>query len=382
MATIIKRSGFNDNIVETRRALDEARHLPGYIYNSPEVFAREKERIFMTDWLCMGRVEQFSEPGDYRTFDIMGDPIAVVRGADNKFNAFSNLCAHRGVEVVPDKEGNAERFKCPYHAWTYDLEGKLLGAPRMKEHPLFDPKSCRLEPLQVDTWAGWIFVNFDMEAPALNTKLEEFAADFGFLDMENLKLGPSGEGEVGCNWKYFVENIVDEYHVAVAHKDTIGRFMTNSSKWTLRGNGGYKWEYDAGPSTPTGKPLFNPLPVLKDEDERYSISGFAHPNLTLFGRIDSLSVLVTWPISPEKTRVASYSLFSEEQLADPEFEAKMKARGEITAQTFQEDAVLIASLQRASMSSRFKPGYMASPEVGIHHLINYYLDRMSDDNDG
>ena len=276
-------------------------------------------------------------------------------------------------------EGNGKRFSCPYHGWTYDLEGKLIGAPHMKEHQRFDPKLCRLPPLQLDTWAGWVFVNFDMDAPPLRTHLADFAADFDFLRMGDLHLAPghrSGGWEVNCNWKLFVENIVDEYHVSVAHKDTIGRFMTDSSEFTLHDNGGYLWEYDAGPSTPTGEALFDPLPWLADRPKRFSISGFVRPNLTLFGRIDSLSPIVTWPVAPDRTRVVGYSLFPEETLADPEFKTKRKGSWEISKRTASEDAFLIGSLQRAMAAKRFTPGYMARQEVGVHHVINYYIDRM------
>ena len=371
-------AGNGGDFAETRRALNEARHLPGYIYSSPEIFAAEKERIFMVDWLCMGRVEELPNPGDYKTFDVMGDPIAIARGSDGALHAFSNLCAHRGVEVFQG-EGNGERFHCPYHGWTYDLEGKLLGAPYMEESQRFDPKQCRLPPLQLDTWAGWIFVNFDMDAPPLSTHLADFAADFDFLRMGDMRLAPDYQasgGEVNCNWKFFVENVVDEYHVRVAHKDTVGRFMTDNSKFTLRDNGGYLWEYDAGPSTPTGEPLFAPIPWLADQPKRFSISGFVRPNLTLFGRIDTFRPVVTWPVAPDRTRVVRYNLFPEESLADPEFETKFKGYQETGKRTAAEDTFLVGSLQRAMAAKRFAPGYMARQEVGVHHVITSYIDRM------
>mgnify|MGYP001185425345 CR=1 FL=1 len=377
----------SEEIAETRRGLHEARHLPGYIYTSPEIFAEEKERIFMVDWLCMARVEEFPNLGDYKTFDVMGDPIAIARGPDG-LSAFSNICAHRGVEVFQG-QGNGKSFSCPYHGWTYDLEGKLLGAPYMKENQSFDPKVCRLPPLKLDTWAGFVFVNFNMDAPPLSTHVADFAADFDFLRMGELRLAPApvrpksegggrerGRGEQKCNWKLFVENIVDEYHMAVAHSTTNGRFLTDNSKFTLHDNGGYMWEYDAGPSTLTGEALFDPIPWLVDQRERFSISGFLRPNLTLFGRAANLNAIVTWPVAPDRTRVAGYFLLPEESLADPEYETKMNSYRETSARTVAEDTFLIASLQRAMSAKRFTPGYMARQEIGVHHIISHYVERM------
>ena len=136
---------------ETLRPLREATHLPSYIYTSKELFEREKEEIFMKDWLAVARVEEIEKPGDYMTFHIMGEPIVVARDRDGAINAFYNLCAHRGVEVI-EGDGNAKQFKCPYHAWTYDLTGKLLGASYMDEIDKFDLDNCRMQSIHSDIW--------------------------------------------------------------------------------------------------------------------------------------------------------------------------------------------------------------------------------------
>lgn len=365
-----------EDFVETRRPLSQARHLPGFVYHAPEVFDEEKERIFMVDWLCMGRVEEFPNPGDYKTFDVMGDPIVITRGKNGELNAFSNMCCHRGVEVAQG-EGNRKAFVCPYHAWSYDLEGKLISASHMKENENFDPKACRMPPLLLDIWEGWIFVNFDMEASSLITHLGLFVTDFEFLRMGDLKLGAKCEIELPCNWKLVSENIVDYYHMRTIHRNTNGRFITDeASSFTLRENGGYVWEYDAGPSTTTGQPVFGPIPWLDDRPERFSISGFLRPSMTLFSRIDTVSPGVVWPIAPDRSKYVKYYLFPEEALSDPDFEIKVQDYVETTKRTLAEDQEMVISLQRAMSTRRFSPGYMAKPETGVHHIINYYVDRM------
>ena len=138
-------SGLSSGLDNMKVPLNQSRHLPGHIYTSPEILALEKERVFMKDWLCMGRVEEIENPGDYMTFRVVGEPVIVVRNEAGDINAMSNVCRHRGVEVVSG-EGNLKEFSCPYHGWTYDLRGQLIGAPYMKEAEGFDPQTCRLHP--------------------------------------------------------------------------------------------------------------------------------------------------------------------------------------------------------------------------------------------
>ena len=133
---------------------DRSRHVPGYIYSSPRIYELEKRNVFMKDWLCVARVEEVANPGDYMTFHIVDEPIIVSRDARGELHAFANMCRHRGVEVATGN-GNTSEFSCPYHGWLYDLTGKLVGAPYMKEAEGFDPRDCALRPLRADVWAGW-----------------------------------------------------------------------------------------------------------------------------------------------------------------------------------------------------------------------------------
>src|SRR5690606_39157318 len=115
----------------TRVPLEQARHLPAHYYMSAELLEEEKEKLFFKDWLIVGRVEEFPKPGDYRAIDLLGEPVVICRNNEGELKAFSNTCRHRGVALVSG-EGNARVFPCPYHAWTYDLNGKLMAASRSK----------------------------------------------------------------------------------------------------------------------------------------------------------------------------------------------------------------------------------------------------------
>ena len=143
------------DIAAIRAPISRARHAPGYIYTSPEIYALEKEKIFMRDWLCIARVEEIEKPGDFMTFDVMDEPIVIARARDGSINAFRNSCAHRGL-VVAKGSGNAKSFSCEYHGWSYDLTGQLVGAPFMEDVQEFDLSSCRLPPGAEVRCLGWV----------------------------------------------------------------------------------------------------------------------------------------------------------------------------------------------------------------------------------
>ena len=135
------------------------------------------------------------------TFRMVGEPFVITRNEQGAIAAFANVCAYRGVEVASG-EGNTKEFSCPYHGWLYDLNGRLVGAPYMKEAEGFDPGNCRLKPLQVGEWGGWVFVNFDANAESLESFLAEFADDVGFLQQENCRIGHKFTVDWKCNWKF------------------------------------------------------------------------------------------------------------------------------------------------------------------------------------
>src|SRR5690606_3783933 len=132
----------------TLKPITQARHLPGYVYHAPEILAREKEVLFLKEWLCVGRVEEFPGPGAYQTRRAPGEPVIVLRDPAGELRAFSNICAHRGVEVATGS-GTVKELSCPYHGWAYGLDGRLIGAPYMREAEEFDVRNCQLPPIRL-----------------------------------------------------------------------------------------------------------------------------------------------------------------------------------------------------------------------------------------
>ena len=364
-----------DVMAQTRAPLDQARHVPGLVYSSPEVFQREKERMFMKDWLFVAHRDELQNPGDYLTHTVMGEPIVVARDRQGELHAFYNQCAHRGVEVASGR-GNTKRFQCPYHAWTYDLDGKLVGAPFMKEVG-FDLTQCRLKPLQIGMWAGWIFVSFNPDVQPLAEYVAFFEQEFGFLRQEDCALAYKYEIDFDCNWKFVYENLLDIYHVGTTHAKTIGKFQDEASyRFKSAPEGRLSIAYQTQTMTADGKSRFGKMPWLENETERFGRIGFLPPNVTLLARCDYVRPIAHWPISPQKTHSIGYFLFPRDRLADPEFSTKIQDYVDYLTKVLQEDTDMILSLQRAMTTQGFAPGRMARLEHAIHHVIGNHLDRV------
>ncbi len=365
-----------DGLDETRAPVTQARHAPGYVYASSEMFELEKERIFLKDWLCMGRADEFPEIGDYAALRVLDEPIVIARGEDGALHAYSNICRHRGAEVATGA-GNTRQFTCPYHGWSYDLAGQLTGAHYMTESAGFDLASCRLRPIRIGEWAGWIFINFDDDAKLLAEHVAAFEGDFDFLHMERCGLADKMVLEFDCNWKLLVENIIDIYHFGVLHPTTVGRnIATEGDPVEARPHGGYFALFNTGTQTKSGEPLFGRMPWLEDQPAGLSVTGLLPPNMTLFAHVDDIHPIVTWPIGPNKSRIAIYILMPHEFFGRENFKEKVADYAATNRQILEEDRTMIESLQKAVASKRFEPGPMSHLEHGVHHVINANLDRV------
>lgn len=362
---------------QTRRPTEEALHAPGFIYTSPELYRLEKERIFMRDWLCMGREEEIPNKGDYIATRVLEEPVLIIRGEAGEINAMSNICAHRGVEVATGS-GNKRAFTCPFHGWTYDLQGKLVGAPHMREAARFDTSSCRLPPIRVARWQGWIFINFDDQAPPFAKYVEQFEKDFGYLPSDKCRLAvKTVSAEVNCNWKLIVENLIDFYHLNVVHRGSNGRSFTKEAfRFDPRPNGSYVAFYNSGPSTLSQKPVFGKAPWMEDRPNDFSTAGLLPPNFTFFARVDTIHPYITWPLGLDKSQVIVYTLLPEIYFDEPNFAERVEEYRTFQKQVLTEDSAMLASLQNGLASKRFAPGRMATLERGAHHVLKAYLDRM------
>jgi len=356
--------------------LNSAQHAPGYVYGSAEMLKLEKEKIFMKDWLCVGRVEELEKAGDYLTLRILGEPVLVTKDENGNYNGLMNVCRHRGVEVAHGN-GNVKEFMCPYHGWVYDLKGKLVGAPYMKEAKGFDPSRCRLRALKTEVWAGNIYVTLNDQPRPFADFIADFRADVGFLKPEECRLADKLEVEINCNWKLLIENLMDIYHVSVLHVRTFGKYVTPKTYDAhLRKNGGVIAYYKAAPLTPDGKSLFGKLPWLEDRPDTFGCQGHLAPNMNVLARSDLVKFYVVWPLAPDRCRLIAYSLLPKEFFDHPGFQEKVQVYRQHMKDFLAEDETMILSLQNVMSSQRFDPGPMSSLEISIHHVLSNHLMRV------
>ena len=200
------------------KPIEEGWTLPAAWYSDDAVWTLERERIFARTWQYAGRADQVASSGGFFVSNAGHVPALVVRGRDGVLRSFVNVCRHRGHPVASG-EGCRETMQCPYHAWTYDLDGSLRKAPRADREPGFDPRGLSLVPMSVDTWGPFVFVNPDRDAAPLAETLGDLPAsiaDSG-IDLESLTFHSHHEWEIRSNWKVAIENFLECYHCPVAH---------------------------------------------------------------------------------------------------------------------------------------------------------------------
>ncbi|MGB6103840.1 MAG: aromatic ring-hydroxylating dioxygenase subunit alpha [Pusillimonas sp.] len=364
-----------ERFARTRDTLAEARHLPGKIYSSDEIAAQEKERIFMKEWLCVARVEELPNPGDYLTREIVDEPFVVTRNAEGQIVAFMNMCLHRGVAVAYGS-GNAKDFSCPYHAWLYDLDGNLITAPRF-ENEAANLKNCRLRRLQSVVWRGWIFITFNQNPMPFEHHVGVLEDELWWFQSDQCVLADKMVLEIDCNWKLLVENLVDIYHVPVIHKGTIGAFNNYKNlKARLYERGAWAYDQKGRPHSKTGEQLFPTLPWLEGHGMENSTRAGLFPNINMSMRYDSLRLWQAWPRGTDKMTLECYFLFDPSALALEDFQQRLEHYRTFVQQIIKEDAEMVVALQRAMSSNFYEPGPMAKTEVVVQHLMKYYLDAM------
>jgi phenylpropionate dioxygenase-like ring-hydroxylating dioxygenase large terminal subunit len=202
----------------------QGRALPPGLYRDPGILALEQERVFARDWVCLGRAADIARPGDYLAHAILDQPVVAVRGEDGVIRTFSNICRHRMMRLV-EGQGSCRRLVCPYHAWTYDLTGRVVGAPHMKRTPGFEPGQERLPEIRTEIWEGWIYASLNPAAEPLAPRLEPLLALVERYRMADYLPVVTQDHVWETNWKILAENFMEGYHLPVAHRRTVGAWF-------------------------------------------------------------------------------------------------------------------------------------------------------------
>jgi len=339
--------------------LARAHTLPARCYTDPGFFTLERERIFARTWQPVGRLEQVRQPGDYFTAEIAGEPIVVLRDLQGGLRAFANVCRHR-AGVVAEGFGNRKALRCAYHGWTYALDGTLLGTPEFDGVQDFDRAQYGLPALRVAAWGPLVFVNLDPAAAALEEVLGAIPQETLPFAPERLVLGERRDYLVRCNWKVYIDNYLEGYHVPVAHP---GLFKELDYA-------GYRVE-----TFPTYSKQHAPLRSTGSFGQGgQALYYWIFPNWMLNLYPGNLQVNIVVPLEPERTLTVFEWYFPS---ADrPEDIQRAIAFGD---QVQREDIGLCEAVQTRLHSRTYDRGrFSVKRENGVHHfqgLVHEFLTR-------
>jgi Rieske 2Fe-2S family protein len=369
--------------VEVRAGGRLERTLPRDAYLAAEHFAREKEWIFCREWVCVGREDELPAPGDYVVKDVAGESILIVRTREGGLRAHYNVCRHRGSQLVPDCGAGhfAGGIRCPYHSWTYTLEGELRTAPFLEESDGLARSELSLHRVGVDTWGGFLFVQLTPdEADARGRTL---AAQLGAVP-ERLRRYPLAElrvarritYEVQANWKVMLENYNECYHCGPVHPE-LCRLVP---AFKQRGGSELDWErgipHREGAWTFTASGTTNRLPFEGlDEDERIRHKGeLVYPNFLLSLSAEHVAAFLVFPHGPDRTTIVNEFLFHPSEMAKADFDPVDAV--EFWDLVNRQDWAICESVQRGMSSRVFRSGYYAPMESSSLDIRRYIAERL------
>jgi Rieske 2Fe-2S family protein len=253
--------------------------LPGHYYTDPEIFAREQQQLFEKMWFCVARTAELDKPGAFRTVDVGRESILVTRARDESIRAFFNVCRHRGAKLRTEASGQERAFQCPYHAWTYDLQGKLIAAPNLTKMPDIGRTEYGLVGVHVREWLGYVWVCLADDPPSFEDQvIGEVVRRLGDVEsldrygVADLAVGKRIVYDVRANWKLLVENFMECYHCATIHPElteVLPEFTEGLAAQYYVGHGA-EFGQDIKGFTVDGSEGLDRIPTLEaDQDRRY-----------------------------------------------------------------------------------------------------------------
>ena len=303
-----------------------AKTLAQRYFVSQEIFAQEQTKIFSGQWVLIGHQSQIAKAGDYLTSQLAGESLIVVRDKRGEIHGFYNVCRHRGSRLVENRNGHASAIQCPYHAWTYGLDGQLLGAPHMDDVPGFDKADYSLHPVHLALWEGFIFANVaDSENAStqrdgymsLNTWFATLAGKFSPWNLPALRSAKRIEYDVQANWKLIFENYSECYHCAGVHPELSKISPSDSAENDLTEGpflGGFMRIASDKSLTMSSKTCALPVGDFGDEDFRFVFYYSIFPNMLLSLHPDYVMVHQLEPQSPERTLILCDWFFHPERI--------------------------------------------------------------------
>jgi choline monooxygenase len=350
--------------------LAHAKTPPAEWYFDAGVLAREKETVFARTWQLVGRAEQVADAGQYFTATVGDEPVVVVRGAGGQLRALSNVCRHRAGPVA-EGCGSRELFRCGYHGWSYALDGSLTATPEWNGVEDFDRAAHALPEFRVETWNALVFVNPDRDCAPLSDTLEDLPSRLAHRDLSRMKFALRKDWHVECNWKVYVDNYLEGYHIPTVHP-ALNREL-DYAQYRTETRAFYSIQH-----SPIRRDRATRLAVDENVDENEAQFFWLFPNLMLNVYPDNYSTNLIVPLSPERTLTIFEWYFD-----DPAHEATrdaLRRTVEFSDEIQLEDIKICEAVQRGLRSRTYAQGrYSVKRENGVHHFHGLLADYLARD---
>ncbi len=380
--------------------LNLARTLPAQAYTSEEFFEWEVSQVLRAGWQCVAHASQIPEPGDFLNLDLLGEPLIVVRGKDRVIRVLSRVCPHRAMDIMPagfgyGGHGPAEAkpdtagcghtriFLCPYHAWTFELDGGLKACPEMHQADAFARDDFALKSFRAEIWQGFVFVNLDGSAPPLTDPLQDASADLAAFNLPALQVVIAREWDCPFNWKVLVENFMESYHHLGIHHKTLQPMMPARDTWTERERRSYVRAHLPYKSSVvaeqkarmTGGDLGENLPPLPGLNERQQTEWglfLVHPTFLLATAPDRVIWYRLQPLGPDRLKLLTTTLVPRATAEAPDFPRQREHATKLLTDFHLEDMEVCTAVQRGLYASGWQPGRLSHLEMPVW-LVQRYL---------
>ncbi len=354
---------------------ERARAMPKSVYTSPDFAAAEQRHVFAHEWLCAGRADALKSPGDYLTMEIAGDPVIILRDRDGALRGLSNVCRHR-MSTLLEGRGSVRSIVCPYHAWTYNLDGSLRGAPAMALNEGFCKSEVALPQIRVADWLGWIMVTLNPDAPDPSEALKDVESLVGYLDMGSYQEHFRQEFRWHTNWKVLAENFMESYHLPVCHHDTIGGTVDLLQMTCPEGFPAFNFHWIVkNDSLPLA--LAHPSNIrLKGEERRVTWLLSIYPSLFITLTPGYFWYLSLTPDGPGHVKVLYGGGMSADWCAEPAADAHLDALRTLLDEVNLEDKGCVERVYRGLCSGLSEPGALSHLERPNFEFAQYLASRM------
>ncbi|MDP3195452.1 aromatic ring-hydroxylating dioxygenase subunit alpha [Tabrizicola sp.] len=354
---------------------ERARAMPKSVYTSPDFARAEQEHIFAKEWLCAGRADALPNPGDYLTMTIAGEPVIILRDREGVLRGMSNVCRHR-MSTLLEGRGNVRSIVCPYHAWTYNLDGSLRGAPAMARNEAFCKEDVKLPTVRVEDWQGWIMVTLSPDAVPVAERLAGVDRLVGHLPMKDYREVFREEFRWDTNWKVLAENFMESYHLPVCHAGTIGGASDLNKMECPEGEEAFNYHWiiknDLVPLA-----LAHPSnTVLQGDDRRITWLLAIYPALLITLTPGYFWYLSLTPDGPGSVRVLFGGGMSAEWMADPEAPAHLASVKALLDDVNVEDKGCVEKVWKGLCAGMSAPGALSHLERPNYDFARYIAGRM------